>query len=109
MRRISGPSGHVWLPQGSCTRSGRVKRRATPTERMTARVFRKAALDVPAQDSRTIEVLAQGLPCHDGVQLAVDITMRSTRSCDLLLQAAASSWFSPLRRAEDGARRLCPR
>ena len=99
-----------------------MKRRATPTERMTARVFREAracvrrnahlrdmSVKVKAQDSRTIEVLAQGLPCHDGVELAKDITMRSTRSCDLLLQAAASSWFSPLRRAEDGARRLCPR
>ena len=84
--------GHHW---GSCARSGRVKRRATPTKRMTARVFREAGACVrqnaflrdmnvngPAQDSRNIEVLAQGLPCHGGVQLAVDITLRSALSCD---------------------------
>ena len=71
-----------------------VKRRATPIERMTARVFREAGacvrqnaflrdmnVDVPAQDSRQIEVLAQGLPCHGGMQLAVDITLRSAVSC----------------------------
>ena len=61
---------------------------------MTARVFREAVacvrqnafirdmnVNVTAQDSRNIEVLAQGLPCHGGVRLAVDITLRSAR-CD---------------------------
>ena len=80
--------------RASCPRSGRVKRRATPTERMTARVVREAGacvrqnvflgdtnVNVPAQDSRQIEVLAQGLPCHGGIQLAVDITLRSAVSC----------------------------
>ena len=38
-------------------------------------------MNVPAQDSRQIEVLAQGLPCHGGIQLAVDITLRSAVSC----------------------------
>ena len=78
----------------SLARSGRVKRRATPTERMTARVFREAGacvrqnaflrdmkVNVPALDSRNIEVLAQRFPCHGEVQLAVDITLRSL-SCD---------------------------
>ena len=58
--------------RASCTRSGRVKRRATAIERMTARVFREAGacvrqniflrdmnINVPAQDSRHIEVLAR--------------------------------------------------
>ena len=61
---------------------------------MTARVFREAGacvrqnvflrdmnVNVPAQDSRQIEVLAQGLPCYGGIQLAVDITLRSAVSC----------------------------
>ena len=42
----------------------------------------KSHINVPAEDSRNIEVLAQGLPCHGGVQLAVDITFRSALSCD---------------------------
>ena len=71
-----------------------MKRRATPTERTTARVFREAGacvrqnvflrdmnVNVPAQDSRQIEVLAQDLPCSGGMQLAVDITLRSAVSC----------------------------
>ena len=62
-------------------------------ERTTACVFREARacvrqnaflrdmnVNVPAQDSRNIKVLAQGLPCHGGVQWAVDITLRS--GCD---------------------------
>lgn len=81
--------------RASCTRSGRVKRRATAIERMTARVFREAGacvrqnvflrdmnINVPAQDSRHIEVLAQDLPCFAGAQLAVDITLRSALSCN---------------------------
>ena len=34
-------------------------------------------INVAAQDSRRIEVLAQDLPCFSGAQLAVDITLRS--------------------------------
>ena len=69
--------------RASCTRSGRVKRRATAIERMTTRVFREAGacvrqnvflrdmnINVPAQDSRHIEVLAQDLPCFAGAQVA---------------------------------------
>ena len=90
MRDVMDLLGHH---RASCPRSGRVKRRATPTERMTARVFREAGaclrqnvfprdmnVNVLAQDSRQIEVLAQG-PCHGGIQLAVDITLRSAVSC----------------------------
>ena len=37
---------HLWTCRASCPRSRRVKRRATPTERMTARVFREAGVCV---------------------------------------------------------------
>ena len=66
------------------------KKRATPTERMLARICREAGarvrynaflrdmnVHVPANDERRIEVLAQDLPCFGGAQLAVDITLRS--------------------------------
>ena len=70
--------------------TGRVKKRAVPTERVLARVFREAGarvlfnaflrdmnVGVPATDTRRIEVLAQDLPCFAGAQLAVDIMLRS--------------------------------
>ena len=34
-------------------------------------------VNVSAEDSRRIEVFAQDLPCYGGVQLAVDVTLRS--------------------------------
>ena len=76
--------------RAACTRTGRVKKRATPTERVLVRIFREAGarvrfnaflrdmnVGVPADDPRRIEVLAQDLPCFAGAQLAVDITLRS--------------------------------
>ena len=76
--------------RAACMRTERVKRRAVPTERVLARVFREAGarvrfnaflrdmnVGVPATDTRRIEVLAQDLPCFAGAQLAVDITLRS--------------------------------
>ena len=55
----------------SCTRSGRVKKRATPTEGMVVRIFRETGatvrpnvflrdmnVDVSAADRRDVEVLA---------------------------------------------------
>ena len=81
--------------RASCTRSGRVKKRATLTERMVVRIFREAGatvrpnvflrdmnVDVSAADGRNVEVLAQDLPCFGGVQLAVDITLRSALSSE---------------------------
>ena len=81
------------MHRAACSLSGRVKRRATPTERALARVCREAGatvrlnaylkdmnLGVHAADARRIEVLAQGLPCRAGAQLAVDITLRSVLS-----------------------------
>ena len=81
--------------RAACTRSGRIKRRATPTEIALARVCREAGavvqtnvrlrdmnLGIPAADERRLEVLAQGLPCHGGAQLAVDITLRSALTAE---------------------------
>ena len=84
MRRMPGSLldmlGHH---RASCTGNGRVKTRATPTECMTARVSCEAGastrrnvflmdmnVNVPAQDSRHIEVLAE------------DIMLRSVVRCD---------------------------
>ena len=60
--------------RASCARSGRVKKRATPTERIVGRIFREAGatvrqnvflrdmnVNVCADDARQIEVLAQDL------------------------------------------------
>ena len=38
-------------------------------------------VEVGADDARQIEVLAQDVPCFGGVQLAVDITLRSVLIC----------------------------
>ena len=43
--------------------------------------LRDMNLGVLAQDGRRIEVLAQGVPCFAGAQLAVDVTLRSALSC----------------------------
>ena len=77
-----------------CTRSGRLKKRAAPVERMLARVFRESSarvrfnaflkdmnVGVSATDDRRIEVLAQDLPCFGGSQVAVDVTFRSALRC----------------------------
>ena len=76
--------------RAACMRTERVKKTAIATERVLARVKREAEarvrfnaflrdmnVGVPATDTRRIEVLAQDLPCFAGVQLAVDITLRS--------------------------------
>ena len=74
--------------RGACTRSGRLKSRATAPERTLARVCREAGggtvrthvkklrdlnTSVPVLDDWSIEVLASGLQMHHGAQLAVDI------------------------------------
>ena len=65
--------------RASCPRSGRLKRRALPTERAVARICREAGATVRANvflhnlnmsvspsDKRQIEVIAQGLACRSG-------------------------------------------
>ena len=60
-----------------------------PTERTLARVCREAGatvlasvkvwdmnISVSATNNRAIEVLAMGLPLHEGAQLAIDVTLR---------------------------------
>ena len=86
------PLGHH---RAACSHSGRIQRRATPIERVIARICREAGarvkfnallrdmnVRVASSDARRIEVLAQDLPCFGGSQLAVDVTLRSplTRS-----------------------------
>ena len=89
---------HAWLDalsrhRASCTRSGRVKKRATSTESVEAHIFREAGatvrqngflrnMNVQAahQDERRIAVLAQDLPCNGGAQVAADVTLRSALS-----------------------------
>ena len=74
-----------------CTRTGRIRRRAMPIERSVARICREAGatvrtnvllrdmnIGVAADDGRQLEVLAQGLPCFAGAQLAIDVTLRSS-------------------------------
>ena len=76
--------------RAACSLNGRLKKRATPIERMVARIFREAGarvrfnallqdmnVGVPSADQRRIEVLAQDLPCFGGAQLVVDVTLRS--------------------------------
>ena len=71
-----------------------MKKRAIPTERLLARVFRDAFLrdmnvGAPATDTRRIEVLAEDLPSFAGAQLAVDIALRCalTRNSEAQPQA----------------------
>ena len=75
----------------SCSRSGRLQRRAIPIERMLARVFREAGARVRTnvlvrdlnaagpdlRDHRQIEVIAEGLPLYHGRQLVIDATLVS--------------------------------
>ena len=73
--------------RAACPRSGRLKKRAGPPERTMARICREAGatvrfntrlremnVAVSANDERSIEVLASGLPLHHGAQLAVALT-----------------------------------
>ena len=56
-----------------------------PGSRTTVRqnVFlRDMNVNVCADDARQIEVLAQDLPCYGGVQLAVEVTLRSVLTCE---------------------------
>ena len=81
--------------RASCPRSGRVKKRDTPTEYMVTRIFLEAGatvrknvfledinVEVGAEDARQIEVLAQDLPCFGWAQFAVDVTLRCVLSCE---------------------------
>ena len=85
-RRPLDPLGDHWT---SCTKSGRIKRRARPYERMWARVCREAGArvleNVPVRemglagvvptDGRRLEIVATGLPLHRGVPLALDASI----------------------------------
>ena len=76
--------------RAACPHTGRLKKRASPVERVMARICREAGarvkfnarlrdmnVGVASTDDRNIEVLAQDLPCYGGAQLAIDVTLRS--------------------------------
>ena len=107
--RCHEPLDTLGRHRAACTPSGRVKKRAGPTERVLARVCREAGarvkfnalrdmnLGVPGGDERRIEVVAQDLPCFGGAELAVDITLEAlcARQVNLnveLLRLMAQSW-----------------
>ena len=106
----------------ACPRSGRLRLRAVGPERTLGRVCREAGATVrcntklrdmnvaiSANDERSIEVLASGLPLHHGSQLAVDITLRSALTAQgLPCRGAASTDGSVLHRAQ-GQRTQVPR
>ena len=97
-------------------RSGRVRRRARPLEKIWARVFREAGCRVlenvllrdmgiagiSAEDGRKLEVVATGSPLAQGIPLAVDATMVSALhgNGEPWAQAAFVAGIS-LQRAED--------
>ena len=74
--------------------AGKVKKRAASTEQILAHILleggvtvrknmcvRDMNVDVGAEDGRQMEVSAQNLFCHGGVQFAVYITFRRVLSC----------------------------
>ena len=83
MQRMHEPLDLQGHHLAACPRTWRLKKRATPTERMLARICREAGARVRYNaflrdmNVHRIEVLAQDLPCFGGTQLAVDITLRS--------------------------------
>ena len=89
--------------RSACPRSGRVKARASAPGRALAKVCREAGaqvrtnqllrdlnVGVGGSDGRRIEVVANGLSCYHGAQLAVDITLRCALSADGAPQASAA-------------------
>ena len=92
-RQLLDAFGYHW---SSCPRSGRLKLRSTPLEKVWARIFREAGARVQenvllrdtnlpriaANDGRRLEVVATGLPLYRGVPLGVDCTMVSPLHTD---------------------------
>ncbi len=79
----------------SCPSSGLLKLRSRPFEKTWARVLREggarvrenvtlfeAGVDVDPEDGRHIEIVATGLPLHQGIPLAVDATIVSPLQAD---------------------------
>ena len=98
------PLGHHRV---ACPHSGHTLKRATPVERVMARICRETGargnnafmrdmnVSVPTSDVRRIEMLAQDMPCFGGAQLAVDVTLRSALTKNGEAQPSAAE--------EDGA------
>ena len=78
--------------RASCTRSGRVRKRATPIERREAGAsvrqnvfFKDMNVQVAAEDARRIDV-------HGGAQLAIDVTLRGVLTAQGEAQPHAAGW-----------------
>ena len=82
-----------------------MKKGGTPIERVVGRIFREAGasvrqnvflknmnVQVAAEDARRIEVLAQDLPCYEGAQLAIDVTLRGVLTAQGEAQPHAADW-----------------
>ena len=67
----------------------RICREAGASVRVNAKL-QDMNVAVSANDERTIEVLASGLPLHHGTQVAIDITVRSATTSAGLLATNAS-------------------
>ena len=89
--------------RAACPKTGRLKKRAGPLESALARVCREAGatvktnvylkdlnLGVSANDKRNVEVVALGLPLHNGAQLAVDVTLRTPLTAEGLPRPGAT-------------------
>ena len=77
-------------------RTGRVRRRAHPLERVWAQIFKEAGghvdmnvmlkdttlPNIPADDGRQLEILVTGLPLERGVPKGADVTMTSPLHAD---------------------------
>ena len=88
----------------SCNRSGLLKARSRPIEKVWARVLREggarvrenvtlrdAGIPVGASDGRQIEVVVTGLPIEHGIPVAVDATMVSPLHADGTPHAGAAA------------------
>ena len=108
--------------RAACPRSGRLKSIVEAPERTLARVCREAGATVrsnamlrdtkfaaSATDHRAIQVLASGLPLHHGVQLAVDITIRSSHTADSPACPNAATTNSACRESDQVRRTLARR
>ena len=90
--KLDAPGDHA----AACPKSGRLKLRSIPLERIWRRIFREAGArvrddvlladtalpNIDPADGRKIEIVATGLPIQHGIPVGVDITMVSPLHAD---------------------------
>ena len=101
--------------RAACSTCGILGLRGRPLEIAAARVCREAGArvqenvmlrdmnveDISADDTRKIEVVANGLPLHHGAQLAIDTTLVSPLRRDGSLRRTESALADARKRKED--------